>query len=74
MGGLWPDGCSDFKAYGFLVLFVQISGVGGRVSRNPNIVRVLGTLPKYKTFGENCYYIVPYSSLLRYLSTGMLVH
>ena len=29
------------KAYGFLFLFVRISGVGGWVSRNPNIVRIL---------------------------------
>ncbi len=38
-----PD---PLKAYGFFVFLVQISGVGGWVSRNPNIVK--WTLPNYE--------------------------
>ncbi len=35
-----------FEAYGFFALFVQILEVGGWVSRNPNVVRILKSVGK----------------------------
>ncbi len=44
VGGLRPDGCSDFKMC--FILLVQISGVDGWVSRNANIVQILKSVGK----------------------------